>query len=75
MPESVPPEQMVRHSVETRLDLTVNPVAQLLRRLPHPRSAAELHGEASAWSRAQKAQARDHAPELGLLLLSCRESS
>ena len=43
MPVSSPPEQVVRHSAWARHDLKVKPVEQLLRRLPQPRSGAELH--------------------------------
>jgi hypothetical protein len=42
MPVSSPPEQVVRHSAWARHDLKVKPV-ELLRRLPQPRSGAELH--------------------------------
>ena len=43
MPVSSPPEQVVRHTAWARHDLKVKPVEQLLRRLPQPRSGAELH--------------------------------
>ena len=43
MPVSSPPEQVVRHAAGARHDLMVEPVDQLLRRLPQARSGAELH--------------------------------
>ena len=42
MPVSSPPEQVVRHSARAGHDVEVEPVEQLVRRLPQPRSGAEL---------------------------------